>query len=81
MRDALEDLRVAVTDMASREVERPLAPWLAQTHVDDAVTDEIKRALRSEIDGGQSTGLSPREQEDELWFVQRFASVTARKPH
>jgi len=80
LRAALEDRGVAVTETGSREVQRPLAPWLAQTQVDDATAGAIGSALRSELDGGRPTGLRPRDRADELWFVQRFASVTARKP-
>jgi len=79
LRDALEDLGVAVTDVAWREVQRPLAPWLAQTDVDTAVGDEITSVLRSEIAGGRPSGLRPSDHDGELWFTQRFASVTASK--
>ncbi len=80
LRDALEDLGVAAAGVESREIERPLAPWLAQTHTSDAVSKQIMSALRSEINGGSLTGFSPRDQAGEVWFVQRFASVTASKP-
>ncbi len=80
LRGALEDLGVVATGDDAREVDRPLAPWLAQTHASDAVISQITAALRREIDGGPLTGFSPRDQDGELWFGQRFASVTASKP-
>lgn len=46
----------------------------------DAVVKQITGALRAEIDGGPLTGFSPRERDGDLWFVERFASVTASKP-
>jgi SAM-dependent methyltransferase len=61
---------------AVRDVERPLLPWLRQTNAPEA---EIAGLLRAELDGGPPTGLRPRERDGELWFVQRFASVTRRR--
>lgn len=80
LRAALEDLGVVVTAADSREVERPLASWLAQTRSSDAVIEQITGALRSEIKGGPLTGFAPRDRDGELTFVQRFASMTASKP-
>jgi hypothetical protein len=78
--DGLEALGVVTSHLESREVVRPLAPWLAQTHASAAVIERVTAALRSEIDGGAPTGFRPRVQDGELWFAQRFASITARRP-
>ncbi len=80
LRRGLETLGVVVSGTDMREVDRPLAPWLAQTGAADEVAAEISGALRSEIDGGPSTGFAAHDEGGELWFIQRFASVTARKP-
>lgn len=80
LRGALEDLGVVATGVDARGVVRPLAPWLAQSHASDAVVEQISGVLRGEIKGGPPTGLSPRDRDGELWFLQRFASVTASKP-
>lgn len=80
LRATLEDLGAITTGVESREVERPLAPWLAQTHASDAVIAQVSDALRREINGGLPTGFHPRDRDGELWFAQRFASVTASKP-
>lgn len=80
LRDALEGLGVVTSHVDSREIVRPLTPWLAQTHASAAVIKQITAALRSEIDGGAPTGFSPRDQGGELWFAQRFASITAQRP-
>lgn len=80
LRDALEALGLAVTHVDSREIVRPLAPWLAQTGTSAAVIEQITAALRGEIDGGALTGFGPRDQGGELWFAQRFASITSHRP-
>ncbi len=74
----LAELRELLDGAAAtvRDVERPLLPWLRQT---DAPEAEIAAILRAELDGGSRTGLRPRERAGELWFTQRFASVTARR--
>lgn len=77
--ELLERNEAAVVDVASRQVDRPLAPWLAQTKASEEVGREISDALRAEIAGDDVTGFRPHEREGELWFAQRFASVTARK--
>lgn len=64
-------------DIEIRDVERPLEQWLAQTGTPDAAADEIRRALRSELDGGSATGFRPRERHGELYFVHALASVIA----
>lgn len=79
LRAGLEATGVTATHVDTSEVVRPLAPWLAQTGSSTAVGDEVRAALRREIEGGAATGLQPREQGGELWFVQRFASITACK--
>lgn len=80
LRDALEALGIVASHVDSREIVRPLAPWLAHTQASAAVNETITAALRSEIDGGAPTGFKPRDQDGELWFSQRFASITARRP-
>lgn len=80
LRSALEGLGVVAKGVDAREIGRPLAPWLAQTHASERVVEAITDALRGEINGGQPTGFNPRDRDGELWFVQRFASVTASKP-
>lgn len=80
LRDALEALGVVASHVESREIVRPLAPWLAQTQASAAVMEQITAALRSEIDRGALTGFRPRDQDGELWFSQCFGSITAQRP-
>jgi ubiquinone/menaquinone biosynthesis C-methylase UbiE len=68
---ALVDTR----DVEVRSVERPLEPWLAQTETPAPAADEIRRALRDELEGGPTTGFRPHEQHDELRFVHTMASL------
>jgi ubiquinone/menaquinone biosynthesis C-methylase UbiE len=71
----LEDVRIE-----SREIVRPLAPWLDQTGADEAVRTRVIAALRADAAGGPSTGFSPRERDGEWDFVHTVASVTATSP-
>lgn len=80
LRVGLELLGARVVGVDMRETERPLAPWLGQTTTSERASERIVAALRTEIEGGPPTGLRPRERDGELWFAQRFASVTATKP-
>lgn len=67
------------TETATHQTERPLAPWLEQTEAGEAAEAEVRTALWVEIEGGRVTGFAPVERDGELWFTQRFASVTATK--
>ncbi len=68
-------------DVATRPLERPLAPWLEQAQTGEEVRDGIRAALRADMTGEAVTGFEPRTGDDgELWFVQTFASAIASKP-
>ena len=69
-----------VVHLETRDIERPLAPWLAQTRASDEVVARIAADLRAELRGGRATGMRPRERGGELWFVHTVAAVTATKP-
>jgi ubiquinone/menaquinone biosynthesis C-methylase UbiE len=76
---ALVDGVADVIAVETRELVRPLTPWLEQTDADRAVADRIAAALRAELAAGPSTGFAPREEAGELRFVHRLACVTAAK--
>ena len=77
----LAEAGLEAIDVATRPLERPLAPWLDQTETPTGPREEIIAALRAEIDGGPLTGFRPRLGADgELRFVQTFASAIAGKP-
>ncbi|MEH3052552.1 MAG: class I SAM-dependent methyltransferase [Patulibacter minatonensis] len=59
---------------------RPLAPWLDQTDTTPVARHAIIGALDRELGGGAPTGLHPQRRGSDLWFEQRFAAVTARRP-
>jgi ubiquinone/menaquinone biosynthesis C-methylase UbiE len=70
-----------VRSAASREVERPLGPWLDQA---DALADAraaIGAELAAELAGGPVTGFQPREVGGEMRFVHHIASVVAALPY
>jgi ubiquinone/menaquinone biosynthesis C-methylase UbiE len=68
-------------DVATRPLARPLTPWLEQAQTEEAVRDEVRAALRADVDGEAVTGFRPSATDDgELWFVQTFASAIASKP-
>lgn len=77
--DRLSALGIGSTVLTSREVERPLAPWLQQTATEQAAAARIVAAFEAELSGGAITGLAPRRLDDELQFTQRFASVIGVK--
>jgi SAM-dependent methyltransferase len=73
------ELGLEVTGTEAREVDRPLEPWLALTQTGDDAADEVRAAIAAELAGGAPTGLRPYEQDGELRFAQRMATVRGRK--
>jgi len=74
--DELADL-VGGTDVEFRDVERQLEPWLAQTHTTKRAANQIRKALRAELDGGPATGFRPRDIGGDPRFLHTMASVIA----
>lgn len=64
----------------TREIRRPLAPWVQQTQTPPAATLKIQQALIGELDhGATATGLQPqRDEHGELTIVQTLTSLIAR---
>jgi len=71
---------LGLTDILSetREIERPVEPWLEHAQTDPTVAEEIRRTLKAEIDGGAPTGMRALMKEGELHFLQTWAVVSAR---
>jgi ubiquinone/menaquinone biosynthesis C-methylase UbiE len=77
----IERSGTAIRAIDTRAVERPLAPWLAQTGAGPEIVATIEAELRAELDGGgPKTGFRPRIDAGELHFTQRFVSITADRP-
>jgi ubiquinone/menaquinone biosynthesis C-methylase UbiE len=74
--DELADL-VGGTDVEFRDAERELEPWLAQAQTPEAAAEEIRAALRADIEGGESTGFRPRDVGGDPRFLHTMASVIA----
>ena len=68
---------VGTGDVEVRDVDRPLEPWLVQTEPAPDVAQEIRDALRAELEGGPPTGFRPSERDGELRFVHTMASLIA----
>ena len=78
--EVVERNGLAVQDVQTRDVDRPLAPWLAQTEAGEDIVARVGEELHAELAGGAATGFRPREDAAGLYFVQRFAAVTAIGP-
>ncbi|MGZ4169284.1 MAG: class I SAM-dependent methyltransferase [Solirubrobacteraceae bacterium] len=77
----LAEAGLETIDVATRRLERPLAPWLEQAQTPEATAREIRAALQADLDGDAITGFRPRRDDGgELWFVQTFGSAIASKP-
>ena len=75
------DHGLEATAAETREIRRPLDPWLEQSATPAEARAEIERRLLEEIGGGQKTGLQPqREADGTLSFVHTLTSVFALKP-
>jgi ubiquinone/menaquinone biosynthesis C-methylase UbiE len=70
----LQDVEIEI-----RHTERPLEPWLTQTHTKTEVAASIRAELEAELTGGLLTGFRPRQEHGALLFTQSFASVLAHK--
>jgi ubiquinone/menaquinone biosynthesis C-methylase UbiE len=66
-----------VAAVETRDLDRPLRPWLEQTEASAEVAERVEAALRAELAGGPATGFRPREDGGELRFVHTIAAVTA----
>jgi ubiquinone/menaquinone biosynthesis C-methylase UbiE len=79
----LADLVASVGDIVAvetRELDRPLGPWLEQTDASAGVVERVQAALRAELAGGPPTGFRPRDEGGELRFVHTLVAVTAGRP-
>jgi hypothetical protein len=76
---ALDELAELVggTDVEFRDIERSLEPWLGQTQTGDTAADEIRAALKAELEGGAQTGFRPRDVDGDARFLHTMASVIA----
>lgn len=75
----LEREGLEVTDVAERELDRPVEQWLQQAVTDEAAADQVRAAFEADLAGGETTGLRPHHNNDELWFHQTWEVTVARK--
>jgi len=77
----LAEAGLEAIDVATRPLERPLLPWLAQAQTPAHTAGEIRQALDADLEGARATGFRPRTDEDgDMWFTQTFGSAIASKP-
>ena len=74
--DELAEL-VGGNDVEFRDMERSLEPWLAQTQTTRRTAEEIREALRADLEGGAATGFRPRDVGGDPRFLHTMASVIA----
>jgi SAM-dependent methyltransferase len=68
---------VGTDDVEVRDVHRPLEPWLLQTDPPPDTAEEVRAALREELNGSPPTGFRPSMRDGELHFVHTMASLIA----
>ena len=74
--DELADL-VGGSDVEFRDTARSLEPWLTQTQTSPEAAEEIRAALRADLESGAPTGFRPREVDGDPRFLHTMASVIA----
>jgi ubiquinone/menaquinone biosynthesis C-methylase UbiE len=78
--EMLGQLGAVETAIEVRAIDRQLQPWLEQAKVSDETRRQLRAELSRELAGGEPSGLQPHERDGELFFVQHWASLIARKP-
>lgn len=61
-----------------RDHELLVEDWMERAHTPDSARREIRTRLRAELDGGEPTGMRPRESPDGLHFTQSWRLLLAR---
>ena len=74
----LEQRGAEVVTAELRTFDRPLEPWLAQSVTPPDLAEQVRSLLRTELDGGEPTGMRPHLQDGELWFRQTWETTVAR---
>lgn len=70
--------RLRVLRSGTREIETDLEDWLALAAASPAAAEEIRHALRRELQGGPPTGMRP-VQRDTLLFTQTALTLVATR--
>ena len=73
------DAGLAVRRTDSRDVEVNVEQWLALTKTSKENADVIRREMRNELAGGETTGMRPFERDGQLMFRHRWAIVVAER--
>jgi ubiquinone/menaquinone biosynthesis C-methylase UbiE len=68
-----------VVSARMRNLEEELVEWMDFSLTEKRHREEILGAVRAEMKGGTTTGLSPYEADSTLCFVQRDLSIVGRK--
>ena len=76
----LGECALEVTEVAEREIDRPVEQWLQQSVTDEGSAEQVRAAFETDLAGGETTGLRPHRVDAELWFHQTWEVTVARKP-
>jgi len=68
-----------VVSARMRDLEEELIEWMDFSLTEKEHREEILHAVRAELGGGPTTGLSPHERESSLCFMQCDLSIVGRK--
>jgi ubiquinone/menaquinone biosynthesis C-methylase UbiE len=76
----LQEQGLVVDDVAEREIDRPVRPWLEQAATDTSAAELVCEAFDTELAGEAGTGMHPHRNADgAVWFRQLWEVTTARK--
>lgn len=80
MANLLKQLGLQVVRHSMQDVELSVNQWLASAQTSEDASEQVRAALRAELDGGPPTGMRPFLRGGELWFRHVWAVVVASKP-
>jgi SAM-dependent methyltransferase len=80
VRTWLQGAGLEVTDVAERDIDRPVEQWLQQSVTDDDAAAQVRAAFEADLAGKETTGLRPHRVDGALWFHQTWEVTVAHRP-
>ena len=75
----LQDAGLRPVLSAGRDIEVCVEAWLALAQTPSTIGQQLRRHLRAEIQGGETTGMRPFCRGEDLMFLQRWLLTVAQK--